>query len=594
VIGPDGVVRLVADINPTGSSFADNFTAVGDNVYFTATTASNGGELWKMAADGIVSMVPEVSAGSQSSQPDHLIAFGGTLYFTAYNSTFGFELFKLGPDGAPVLVRDIDPLASSSNPQGFTIFNGEMYFSATEGFEGFELWKVKADGTVVQFHEINPGFDGSSPSGFTEFNGSLYFAARGPGSDSELWRIAPDGHVLPVASINPAGGSDPHNFTIFNGALYFTADDGTHGTELWKVGADGAVSMEVDLDPGSSGSSLGSLTATDWGLYFSADIATSGREVWVLEPGGLLTQVTDLVPGPNPSMSSPFHIGVHETMAPLVTPTITSTGGGATASISIAENVKGITTVTASDADGGTAGLHFALSGADVQLFSIGAGGQLSFISAPDFEKPTDSGSDNVYNVNVTAIDADGLSDTQALAVTVTNVKGITYNGTSGNNSKTGTAEKDTLNGNAGNDKLKGGGARDTINGGTGNDKIVGGTGNDKLTGGSGKDAFVFNTALASAGIDKLTDFSHANDTFRLEDSIFMALGASVANNEFVARASGHAATKASHHLIYDKSQGSLWYDADGKGVGAAVQIAQLGTASLHPLNLAYDDFAIV
>jgi ELWxxDGT repeat protein len=323
-------------------------------------------------------------------------------------------------------------------------------------------------------------------------------------------------------------------------------------------------------------------------LYFTTQTAATGRELWRIAADGTIS-LTDLNPGPEDSVYALS--GFALIVTPDVAPVISSNGAGASALVSLAENGTAVTTVTATD---DTPGVHFALTGADADRFSITASGALTFQSAPDFEKPADAGGNNVYDVSLTAIDADGLSDTQALSITITDVKGITYNGGAGSKSKTGTPEADTLNGKGGNDTLKGGGGKDTIDGGTGNDKLFGGDGNDKLTGGTGKDLFVFNAALALAGIDKIIDFSHADDTIRLEDSVFTALGVIVASNEFVARASGHSATKASHHLIYDKSNGSLWYDADGKASGAAVKIAQLGTATSHPMNVAYDDFAIV
>ena len=56
----------------------------------------------------------------------------------------------------------------------------------------------------------------------------------------------------------------------------------------------------------------------------------------------------------------------------------------------------------------------------------------LSFVSAPDFETPTDAGGNNVYDVQVQV--SDGIiTDTQDIAVTVTNVNDnapvITSNG---------------------------------------------------------------------------------------------------------------------------------------------------------------------
>src|SRR5439155_1317008 len=59
-------------------------------------------------------------------------------------------------------------------------------------------------------------------------------------------------------------------------------------------------------------------------------------------------------------------------------------------------------------------------------LFAIDATtGALSFKSAPNFESPADAGGDNVYDVTVQAKDKGGLVDTQAIAVTVTDVNDV-------------------------------------------------------------------------------------------------------------------------------------------------------------------------
>ncbi len=103
-------------------------------------------------------------------------------------------------------------------------------------------------------------------------------------------------------------------------------------------------------------------------------------------------------------------------------PSITSNGGGATAAIAVAENQAGVTTVSASDADGDTP--SFSISGgADAGLFAVDANsGALSFNTARDFESPTDANGDGVYTVEVTAGDGNGGSDTQTISVTVTDV----------------------------------------------------------------------------------------------------------------------------------------------------------------------------
>ena len=108
-------------------------------------------------------------------------------------------------------------------------------------------------------------------------------------------------------------------------------------------------------------------------------------------------------------------------------PVITSNGGGATASISVAENTTAVTTVVATDVD--VENITYSIvGGADSAKFTIDPNtGALSFVNAPDFENPTDvaGGSsvagNNVYDVIVRASDGTA-SDDQAIAVTVTNV----------------------------------------------------------------------------------------------------------------------------------------------------------------------------
>ncbi|MDH3327619.1 MAG: cadherin domain-containing protein [Desulfobulbaceae bacterium] len=116
-------------------------------------------------------------------------------------------------------------------------------------------------------------------------------------------------------------------------------------------------------------------------------------------------------------------------------PVITSNGGGATASTSVDENTTNVTTVTATDVDSGTTLTYSISGGADSAKFSInGSTGVLTFGSGPDYETPTDSGSNNVYDVQVKVTDngTGNLTDVQDIAVTVNNVNEapvITSNG---------------------------------------------------------------------------------------------------------------------------------------------------------------------
>ena len=108
------------------------------------------------------------------------------------------------------------------------------------------------------------------------------------------------------------------------------------------------------------------------------------------------------------------------------TPIITSDGGAATASISIAENTTAVTTVTATDADLPIQTLTYSVvGGADAAKFTIdGVTGVLRFIDAPDFDVPGDFDGDNVYDVIVEASDGT-LSSTQTISVTITDISSL-------------------------------------------------------------------------------------------------------------------------------------------------------------------------
>ena len=95
-------------------------------------------------------------------------------------------------------------------------------------------------------------------------------------------------------------------------------------------------------------------------------------------------------------------------------PTITNT----VFSISVEENQISAFTISASDSDGDT--LTYSLSGTDSALMSVSSSGVVTFNSAPDFENPSDSNSDNVYEVTATVSDG-SLTDSESFMVTVTN-----------------------------------------------------------------------------------------------------------------------------------------------------------------------------
>lgn len=102
-------------------------------------------------------------------------------------------------------------------------------------------------------------------------------------------------------------------------------------------------------------------------------------------------------------------------------PTITSDGGGDTATIFVQENSTFVTTVTATDPDAGSVFRYSIAGGVDGALFTIDpVTGALSFLTGPDFENPTDADGDGDYSVVVRVTDGAGGVDLQTLSVMAT------------------------------------------------------------------------------------------------------------------------------------------------------------------------------
>jgi Ca2+-binding RTX toxin-like protein len=197
---------------------------------------------------------------------------------------------------------------------------------------------------------------------------------------------------------------------------------------------------------------------------------------------------------------------------------------------------------------------------------------------------------DDLYLVNdagdrVTEFYAAGGTDRVESAVSFTlgsNLEHLALTG--GAAAGTGNALANEIAGNGLSNRLSGLGGNDMLDGGAGADKLFGGAGGDSLKGGLGVDGFYFDTAPdAAANVDKILDFSVADDTIFLDKSVFNGLAApgALAGGAFV---NGAAAGDADDRILYDKGAGKIFYDGDGSGAAASVLFAQVtaGTALTH------------
>jgi hypothetical protein len=150
--------------------------------------------------------------------------------------------------------------------------------------------------------------------------------------------------------------------------------------------------------------------------------------------------------------------------------------------------------------------------------------------------------------------------------------------------------QNDSLYGESGDDRLYGSSGTDKLYGGSGNDRINGGWGADTLSGNSGQDAFIFSVSpIGAENVDTIRDFSVANDTIWLENSVFGALGSAGRLKSGLFR-TGDAAQDSTDRIIYDRDDGVLYYDADGIGTGEQVAFAKLSVG----LKMTSLDFQVI
>jgi hypothetical protein len=243
---------------------------------------------------------------------------------------------------------------------------------------------------------------------------------------------ATDSFVLTVISVNdPPINTVPATATTNENASLTFSQAGGNAISIQDVDAGGAsVGVILSVDAGSltlattaglttvqgngtSGVSVsGPITAINTalnGLAFNPPTNFSGTITFSMVTNDLGNTGSG---GPLGDTDS-FNIAVSALNRP---PTITSPS-----TASVPENTTSVMTVTATDPNGDA--VSFAISGgADAALFAINSlSGALSFVSARDFENPTDSNRDNVYAVQVTANDGKGGTASQLIQATVTN-----------------------------------------------------------------------------------------------------------------------------------------------------------------------------
>ncbi len=432
--------NAAVDISTTGTLTISDVDSAATFVAQTNTAGSYGqfsigtGGAWTYVAN---SAHNEFAAGTTYTDSFAVSSADGTLTSVTVNI--------LGTNDAAVLSADIANL-SETNAAVDISTTGTLTISDVDSAATF----VAQTNTVGSYGQFSIGTGGA----WTYVANSAHneFAAGTTYTDS--FAVSSADGTLTSVTVNILGTNDAAvlsadiaNLSETNAAV----DISTTGT-LTISDVDSAATFVAQTNTAGSYGQFSIGTGGAWtyvansahnefaaGTTYTDSFAVSSAD-------GTLTSVTVNIAGSNDS------------------PTITSNGGGTTASVNVAENTTAVSTVTATDADLPAQTLSYSLlntAGTDFSKFSISSSGVLTFNSAPDYENAQDVGGtdgDNAYVVDVQVADGNGGIDTQTITVNVQNVvetpidttppaspTGLTYNNSGTNHKLSGSAEANSF-----------------------------------------------------------------------------------------------------------------------------------------------------
>lgn len=302
---------LVKDINAGASNASpDKLTVYNNEIYFIATTANEGRELWK--TDGTETgtvIVKNINPNNSDARIGDLIVYNNKLFFTANDGVNGDELWMSdGTETGTQMVKNIASGATNSTPRSFITYNNKLYFTANDGNTGRELYT--SDGTsagTYLINDLNNGSDGSHPTELTVFNNNLIFAATTASLGTELVKMNPSENISSLGNINISGDSNPLDLIIYNNKLFFTANDGNKGRELYSTnGFPSGTGIVADINSGTNSSNPRNFLTYNNTLYFRADDGTLGAELWSFNDAtNSASLVQDIVTGAGSSNPLP-------------------------------------------------------------------------------------------------------------------------------------------------------------------------------------------------------------------------------------------------------------------------------------------------
>jgi Ca2+-binding RTX toxin-like protein len=526
--------------------------------------------------------VPRINAGDGADSL--FISFAGSPTALDVNSTGPANfLFNVLTNPYPLALTSFENFTAVGSVLGDTVTGG----SGADSISGLDGDDLLAGGIGDDILDSGAGADSLNGGDGDDFliagSGTFESLVGGDGFDTLSFQDAALGATIDLTFLTPSGGaatgdfiSEVEAFRLTSFVDHFIA--ATEGVSVSAFEGDDVItgSNQSDvLDGGAGDDQLGGGGGAD------QMIGGLGNDTFVVDNG--LDVVTELANQGSDTVvaSLRWTLGVNfENL------TLTGSGNFFGNGNNLANSILGnsganiLDGKSGDDTLSGGAGFDTLIGGVGADAMSGGAGNDKYIV---------DSLGDTVTEALNQGVDTvrSGVS-----FVLGDNVDYLTLTGAAAIDG-TGNALVNVMVGNGAANVLAGSAGRDNLAGLGGDDILSGGTDRDRLNGGAGADAFVFDTTpINVTNTDVIADFSVADDTIWLDDAVFAGLGGpgALAAGALRIVTSGFAAGDADDRLIYNSTNGALWYDADGNGAGAAVYFAQLSVG----LALTEADFLVI
>ena len=356
--------------------------------------------------DGYDDLIIGAYTAGQDAPGESYVVYGGgdhgfspVLELSSLNGENGFAIIGVAPgDYSGVSVAG----AGDINGDGFD----DVIIGAYTASGGGDTY---AGASYVVFGFNNDHFPAYEVnlSGLTGSNG---FAIKGE-----------DAYDYSGFSVSGAGDVNGDGYDDLIIGAYKADANGSRdaGTTYVVYGSNQDFSPELDLDTldGINGYKLNGVNAGDrsgWSVSGAGDINDDGYDDLIIGAERAVYNDTSssetyvFFGGPSPTPQTPAVITFNNDNT-----------------VTVEENTTAIILDIQArlDDDVPDSGIYYAITGGnDATSFMLNTEtGELSFNTAPDYENPTDSGSDNVYELIITAYEDGGsASNTQSLTVTVT------------------------------------------------------------------------------------------------------------------------------------------------------------------------------